>query len=166
MERQYGNWYRNLFGTGAVLLCILLLLILLRFPPSGVQAQSDTGRDEFEQRMQTFFDAVARSSSASALSELLRSSPLGSPDASEQLAELQRGVEELEKQFGAVLNWEKLDTTKRIGNNIAVVRYVLMYEQYPVVWTFTFYRKPSLTSGSNPWVLVELHFDTNMRSLL
>jgi hypothetical protein len=75
----------------------------------------------------------------------------------------------LQERLGAILSFEKLDT-KRIGTSITLVQYVLMYDRHPVVWTFAFYRKPSstpsITTSSPTWVLVELRFDTDMKSLL
>jgi hypothetical protein len=168
MERQYGYLCKSLFGIGTLLLCGMLLVPALRLIPAGVQAQltAETNRDEFESRIQVFFNALARGNSAPAFEELLRQSPLGSPDAGTQATELRNKVDEMQTQFGEILYWEKFET-RRINNNVAVVRYILMYDQYPVVWIFTFYRKPSVTSSMpNPWVLVELHLDTNMKSLL
>jgi len=169
MERRYGRMYKNLFGIGAVVLCVLLLLPSFRFFPAGAQSQpvADTSRDEFDARILVFFDALAMRNSTSAFNELLRSSPLGTPDASESLTAMQSRIDELQTQFGNILLWEKLDT-KRIGSNIVLVRYVLMYDHYPTVWTFTFYRKPttSTTLTTPGWVLVELHFETDMKSLL
>ena len=169
MERRYGHLYKNLFGIGAVLLCILLVLPSLRFFPAGAQNQppTDTSRDELDTRILVFFDALSRGNAASAFNELLRGSPLGSPDAGEPLTEMQNRLDGLQVQLGSILHWEKLDA-KRIGSSIALVRYVLMYDNYPMVWTFTFYRKPATaTTLTNPgWVLVDLRFDTDMQKLL
>ena len=180
MERQYGHLYTNLFGIGAVSLCFLLLLQALWFLPVGVQAQfpvgtqsqppADTNRDDLESRVVSFFETLRRGNSHSAFSALLQGSPLDAPEASTQSIELRTRVEELPEQFGNIFHWERLET-KRVGANIALIRYVLLYDNYPVIWTFMFYRKPPLTTSttaSNPnlWVLVELHFDTDMKSLL
>ena len=167
MERQYRQLCKNLLGIGAVLLCVALLPSF-RFLPVSAQTQpADTNRgDELDTRIQVFFDALSRGNSTSAFNELLRSSPLlGSPDGNEALTEIQHRVEGL-SQFGNIINWEKLDT-RPIGTSITLVRYVLMYDQYPVVWTFTIYRKPAAaTSLANPgWGIVELHFSTDIKNV-
>ena len=167
--------HKNLYLIGAIVLCILLLLPSLRFLPVGAQVTSvtDANRDVFDTRILPFFEALKRGNSSSVSStfeELLRGSPLGAPEASMQANDLRRRVEGLQVEFGDIITQEKLET-KQVGANITIVRYVLMYEHYPVVWTFAFYRKPSTTTGmatstSNPPVLVELHFDTDLKSLL
>jgi hypothetical protein len=84
------------------------------------------------------------------------------------MAELRNKVTECKEQFGDILNWEKIEE-KKLGNDVVVFRYVLKYDQYPVIWTFAFYRKPPLSSStpttislpstpSNPWMLVGLRF--------
>jgi hypothetical protein len=177
MERQHGYLHKKLFCIGAVLFCFLLLLPVLRLLPMGVQAQlsTDTNREDYEPRIVAFFETLSRGNPTSAFYELLRSSPLGTPEASEHVAELQRRVIELQSpsEFGDILAWERLEV-KRVGTNVSIARYVLMYDRYPVVWTFMFYRKPlpatsttvPSSTGSNPWVLVELHFNTDMKSML
>jgi len=156
-------------GIGAIMLCVVLLLPSFQIFPLNAQTQpADANRrDELDAKIQVFFDALSRGNSTSAFNELLRSSPLlGSPDSSEAMTEIQHRVEGLQPQFGSIINWEKLDT-KQIGTSIVLVRYVLMYDHYPVIWTFTFYRKPAATaSPANPgWGLVELHFNTDVKNL-
>jgi len=151
---------------GAALMCALLLLPSLRIIPSGAQAQSaaDTGRvQEIDNRIETFFGALMRGSSGSAFEDLLQGSSLGAPSAAPQVVALRTKVDEL-KLFGAILHWERYDT-RSIGTDVSVVRYILKYDQHPVIWTFVFYRKPSgtssITSANNPWVVLELRFDTS-----
>ena len=168
MKRQYEYLHKNFFGIGAALFCFLLLLFFFRLFPAGAQT-TDPNRDELEPRIQTFFNALVKGDTVLAFDGLLRDSPLNFPDASEHVRSVRAKVEELQTDFGAILAAEKIET-KRINANIALVRYVSMYEHYPVIWTFTFYRKPSQLSPSSPtstpWVLVELHFDMDMKSLL
>jgi len=174
MERQYKHLHKNLFGMGAVLFCFLLLLPFLRLLPVGAQLSTvtDANVDEFEPRIRLFFESLKRGNSSSAFEQLLSGSPLGTSESITQSNAFRSRVDDLQTQFGNIFTWEKLETTKRIGSNIALVRYVLMYENYPVVWTFMFYRKPLPASGlagptpNPPWVLVDLYFDTDMKNLL
>jgi hypothetical protein len=174
MEHQHKHLYKKLFGIGAVLLCLMLLLPSLRTLPVGAQTQPpvDTNREEFEPRIQAFFITLSRIGSASAFEELLRGSPLDAPEARVPLTDLRRSVDNLQAEFGEILNWERLEI-RQIGAHIAVARFALLYEHYPVVWTFTFYRRPPAsplgitapTSNPNPWVLIELHFEMDMKNL-
>jgi len=137
----------------------------------GAQTQPpvDINREEFEPRIPFFFTTLSRVGSASAFEELLRGSPLDAPEARASLIDLRRSVDNLQTEFGDILTWERLEI-KRVGAHIAVARYVLLYEHYPVVWTFTFYRRPTTTPSvvtptPNPWVLIELHFEMDMKNL-
>ena len=167
MKRQYNHPYKSLCGIGAASVCFLLLLPCFRLLPVGAQLQTsvDASRDlEFDTKIRDFFDTIKRGNSSLALEELLRQSPLDSSNASSHLTELRNKIEEMKERFGEILRWEKYET-KRIGEDIILIRYILKYERYPVIWTFTLYRKPSVSSSitnTNPWGLIELHFDTNL----
>jgi hypothetical protein len=167
MKRQYDILYKNLICIGAALICFLLLLPAFRLtqteaqiPPTG-----DTNRDsDLDSRIQTFFMTLQRTTiSTSAFDELLRGSPLGSLDA-DQRSGLRSKVDDLKKDFGEIINWEEYES-KQIGKDVRLVRYILKYEHYPVIWTFAFYRKPTTSSSSltASWVLVKLEFDTELR---
>ncbi|MDR3233418.1 MAG: hypothetical protein LBT46_07130 [Planctomycetaceae bacterium] len=144
-----------------------LLLPALRIVPVGAQPTSgETLRDtEFDAKIRAFFNNLSKSDTQTALDDLLRQSPLGTPSAAKQISELKTQIDEMNIHFGSILDSEKQDV-KHIGEDITVIRYILKCEQYPVIWTFTFYRKPiqplSATPILNPWTLIELHFDTNL----
>jgi hypothetical protein len=136
-----------------------------RIAPTAAQQMSGeiSRNSEFDSKIRSFFEALSKNNNTSAIEELLRQSPLGSPSASPQQAELMKQIEEITKQFGSILNWEKIDS-KRVGEDIVILHYVLKCEQYPLIWTFTFYRKPlsapSITQS--PWTIIELHFNTDL----
>ena len=161
MELRYDRLYKSLCGMGAALVCFLLLLPTLQLITGNAQTDINSERT-LDAKIQTFFGSLMGGNSSEAFGELLRSSPLGSADARPQLTELQKKVEEA-KQFGEIINWEEYES-KRIGKDIMSLRYILKYEQYPIIWTFTFYRKPSGPSSmttSNPWVLIDLRLETD-----
>lgn len=140
--------------------------------PVDAQTQPSTSasRDEIDERILNFFDALRKGSSTTAFDYLLRGSPLNAPENSEKLSALRSLVDDLRDQFGGIHVSEKLET-KRIGTNITVARYVLMYDHYPVVWTFVFYRKPPTTTdttspATDVWVPVQLNYETNIMNLL
>ena len=165
MQRSYVRLYKNLLGIGVALLCLTLLLPGLHIAPADAQPQSpsDINREqELDERIQTFFQLLRNNNSMAAFDGLLIQSPLSAPAALPQLNELRSKTEEAKNQFGEILNWERFDT-KSIGLDVVVIRYILKYDQYPVIWTFAFYRKPSESIiNTNRWVLVELQFAPNL----
>ena len=171
MARQYGHMYKVFWGMSAALVCFLLVLPSLRLLPAGAQSPSltETGREyEADVKIRAFFDSLIRGNST-AYDELLRQSPFGSSDAVQAVTELRNKVEELQTQVGGILAYEKYDT-KRVGEDVFLVRYILKYEQAPVIWTFTFYRKPALTtsisSPNSAWMFIQLNFDADIKNLL
>jgi len=167
MKQQYDVLFKKLIGMGAVLICFLLLLPTLRFIPTEAQTTStaDTTRDsDFDSRIQTFFTAIKRGDYTSAFEGLLHQSLLASLD-TEQRSKFRSGIDDLEKEFGKLISWERYES-KDIGKDIVQVRYIFKYEQHPVIWTFSFYRKPvvaPISGTSTSWVLVGLNFDTELR---
>ena len=155
---------------------MLLLLALPSVPVVPVGAQGtvtpqDTTR-EFDDKIRTFFDQLKSGSTTIAFDTLLLNSPLGSSTASGPISDMRARFEETKKNlFGEILDSER-HSSKRIGEDIVVVRYILKCENYPMIWTFTFYRKPlssgSVSSGStstgnkNSWNLIEMRFDSNL----
>jgi len=160
MEWQYNRLYKSFFGIGAALVCFMLLFPILRSVPAGAQLTTADSREaERDARIRTFFEFLQAGSISTAFDRFLEHSPLSSADT----VDLRRDVSELNR-FGDILGWERYDT-RPVGTSVVVVRYILQYDQYPVIWSFAFYRKPpprTAITTSNPWVLVELQFDTNL----
>ena len=169
MKRNKGHLYKNFCVVGAALIGCLLLLPSLPFFPAG--AQTPSLNDEVDVQIHAFFTTFSSSRSNSAVSafeELLRQSPYDFSETGKAMTDLRKKTGELSEQRGAILHHEKYDS-KEIGKDIIVSRYILKYENGPVVWTFVFYRKPAMTTSLaslNTWMFVQLHFDTDLRSLL
>jgi len=142
------------------LLCFLLILPLLRMMPADAQTQpvaEINSERELDSRIRLFFESLSRGNTTSAFETSMRTSPLSSSINDASIAEMRSRVESMRIQFGAILNWEKLDP-KRIGDDVILLRYILKYEQYPVLWTFAYYRNPN----TNAWVLIGQNFDTDV----
>jgi hypothetical protein len=77
-------------------------------------------------------------------------------------------LDDVKTRFGSFKDYEKIDA-KPIGKDLVIIRYLLKCELYPVVWTFTFYRRPTspttLTTAAQ-WQIVGLRFDTNLDILI
>ena len=168
MKQSYNPLHRSFCGMGVVLIGILLVLPFFQLFPVGAQSPSlndGAGEHETDVKIRNFFDALARGSSTSAFDELLRQSPYGSFDAGQASVELQKKVAEMSGQYGGILHYEKYDA-KRIGEDVILTRYILKYDNAPIIWTFAFYRKPTKTTSNATWMFVQLHFDTDLRLLL
>ena len=159
--------HKNLFAICAALICCLLLLSTLRIVPAGAQPQPSTdgsrSHDIIERQIETFFLFLRSGNTNTAFADLLNQSPLNAPAAAAEVAHLQSRVDDLNTRFGGILHWDRLDT-RQLGTDVIVMRYILKYDRFPVIWSFAFYRKPSPTTMTNPntWVVVELQFDTNL----
>lgn len=180
MIRRHPFRFAYLAGAAALLiLAALLLLPSIPVTPVGAQGTvtpTDTTQD-FDERIRTFFEQLKTGSTTVAFDNLTQNSPLGAKTAGVQVTDMRTRYEETKRSvFGEILDWEK-HGSKRIGADIVVVRYILKFENYPMIWTFTFYRKPmpqgSLsappisgvsTASVNPnaWTLIEMRFDSSL----
>ena len=96
------------------------------------------------------------------LRELLIGSPL--KDRKEAIATLTQQAGQLEKQYGAYLNHERV-AYKMHGSDLMLVRYLFKCEKFPVIWNFYFYRPGNSGLTKRDWTLIELKFDANLESL-
>jgi hypothetical protein len=149
-----------LFFGGIILLLFLLFLPSVPLRPVGAQPATGDSYKELDDKIRTFFDHLISGNTANAFENLLLQSPLGSSSA--PVTEIRAKLDETKKHVGEFHAYE-LYQTKPVGKDIVLIRYILKCEYYPVVWTFTFYRKPSLQSSTGtPWQLVEMCFDSNL----
>ncbi|MDR3199439.1 MAG: hypothetical protein LBU34_16340 [Planctomycetaceae bacterium] len=149
-----------LFFGGIILL--LFLLFLPSVPLRPVKAQPTTGDSykELDDKIRAFFDHLISGNTTNAFDNLLLQSPLGSSSA--PVTEIRTKLDETKKHVGDFHAYE-FYLAKPVGKDIVLIRYILKCEYYPVIWTFTFYRKPSLQgSTGTPWQLVEMRFDSNL----
>ena len=163
--KQQKRIYKGFVATGIVLVCCFLTLAALRLIPADIQAQTITTASmerELDARIETFFTSLSRGTSSTAFEETLRLSTLGTSSADPAIQEMRSRVDSMRSQFGNILHWEKYET-KRIGEDVILIRYLLKYDIHPVMWTFSYYRKPTGPSiVNNPWLLVGLHFETDV----
>jgi hypothetical protein len=162
MSKQNIRRLQYLFG-GGILLLLLFLLFLPSLPlrPAGAQpVASDSSYKELDDKIRAFFEQLLSGNTTNAFDNLLLQSPLGSSSA--PVAEIRTKLDETKKHVGEFHTYEFYQF-KPIGKDIVLIRCILKGEYYPVIWTFTFYRKPSLQgSTGTPWQLIELRFDSNL----
>ena len=146
---------------------ILLFLIAASaaYIPVGAQPTTTYSSDvnkELDDKIKLFFDDILRDNLTKAFEELFRNS-----SGSEQIAAMRSKLDEAKTQFGSFREYERINA-KPVGKDLVFVRYLLKGDQHPVVWTFTFYRRPSETGtlSTNAWSLIGLRFDTNLELLI
>ncbi|HBT75394.1 MAG TPA: hypothetical protein DEB39_00380 [Planctomycetaceae bacterium] len=136
------------------------------------KAQPGTGSTPVESvsnqlrtRVDLFFNELDTASSSSMpFEKLLLGGPLEGSGTSESVDSLKSHFETVKKQFGPYFGYELIDE-KSVGRNpdLVLMRYLYKCEKHPVVWYFTFYRRPS---APNNWVIVDVRFDTNLAVLM
>jgi len=145
---------------------ILLFLVAasVAYIPAGAQPMpySSDPNKELDDKIKLFFDDILRDNTTKAFEELLRTSSGGS-----ELAGMKSKLEETKTQFGSFRDYERINA-KAVGKDLVFVRYLLKCDRHPVVWTFTFYRRPAETGAlsTNTWSLIGLRFDTNLDPLI
>ncbi|MDR0703395.1 MAG: hypothetical protein LBF88_00230 [Planctomycetaceae bacterium] len=161
MSKQNIRRLQYLLGGGTLLLFLFLLFLpsmLLR--PAEAQPVIDNSHKELEDKIRAFFVQLINGNTTNAFEDLLLQSPLGSSSA--PVAEIRTKLDETKKHVGEFHTYEQYHS-KSIGKDIVLMRYILKGEYYPVIWTFTFYRKSSLQgSTGTSWQLIELRFDSNL----
>jgi hypothetical protein len=164
MNKQ--NMRRLQYLLGGTLLLVLFLSVLPSVPlrPAGAQpVMGDSSKElykELDDKIRIFFDQLIGGNTTNAFDNLLSQSPLGSSSA--PATEMRTKLDETKKHVGE-FHASEFYEVKPIGKDIVLIRHILKCEYYPVMWTFTFYRKPSLQgSMETPWQLIELRFDSNL----
>ena len=69
--------------------------------------------------------------------------------------------EEIQKDSGKYSMAESI-LEKRVGTDLILLKFLYKAENYPVVWYFTFYRRPS---DKTKWIVISLRFDTRLEQL-
>ncbi|MDR1141073.1 MAG: hypothetical protein LBL62_05215 [Planctomycetaceae bacterium] len=161
MSKRNIRRLQYLFCGGTILLLFLLFLPSVPLPPAGAQQATGDSYKELDDKIRSFFDhLISSGNTTNAFENLLLQSPLGSSSA--PVTEIRSKLDDTKKQVGEFHAYEFFQA-KPVGKDIVLIRYILKCEYYPVVWTFTFYRKPSLQgSTGTPWQLVEMRFDSNL----
>lgn len=135
---------------------------------STAQAQTDGRQDldpvesALDERIEAFFNNVnlPMVTVRQALDDLLVDGPLA---ASDDRATLVEEIEQITERYGPMLAAELLET-QRVGNDVVLLKYLYKCEDYPIVWRFSFYRRPALegTSENSPWNVIGIRFDTQI----
>ncbi|MEX0937511.1 MAG: hypothetical protein WDZ59_06590 [Pirellulales bacterium] len=138
---------------------LLIFALSLGWPSFGQETMpTDTVPDTLHQRIHNLFEDLALGRAESAFDTLLRGSPL--EDRSNDVQRLAERAQQLKDTYGAYQSHERI-TSKKVGSDVAVVKYLYKCADSPVVWYFTFYRP----STSEAWNVISVRFDTDLELL-
>jgi hypothetical protein len=149
--------------------CVLFSLSLFVFhgmfgPTAAGQETADPVIKALRERVTKFLEDVSLGTTQSAYEELLVGSPLRT-----QTEAVQAFVEKtdlIESRYGEYLEFEPI-FSRRVGNDLVLMRYLYKCENFPVVFYFTFYRPPRKDVGAENtnWRVVTVRFDTELELL-
>lgn len=136
-------------------------LLIVSSSRLALKGQEDNRDDsQLERQVNAFYEGVMAGGPNDAYDRLLAGTQIGARD--ELVRDLKTKTGELESRYGRYRGFERLET-RRLGQDLVLLRYVLKCENYPVLWHFTFYRATPATDGTSlrdNWKLISLKFDT------
>ncbi len=111
-----------------------------------------------------FLDQVAAGNVQVACEQLLADSPLLKQ--TEAIRQVVARIQGLKDTAGACRGHEAVGA-KRVGGDVVLLRYMAKCDQFPVLWTFVFYRPPATEPrpGESIWWVVSVRFDTQLELL-
>ena len=146
----------------------LLLAVFFSLASPTLGAEEATIVDpivgKLHEKITRFFDRLANPEEGAAFNDLLLGSPLSERTAA--VKELIERSKELPGRYGTRRDSEQI-SAKRIGKDVIVLKYLLKYEKFPVVWYFVYYRDfARLTPASDDyWIVISMRFDTQVELL-
>lgn len=141
----------SLQGRTRAVLRPLLLAILAALPTQQALSQDDDTLLRIELRARNFLEGISKANVEPAVDELLVRSPLLKDEP--QVTQLKQGIRKGLDRYGKFLRIEKLKVS-RIGRSVVRCVYLYHCQEYPVAWTFTFYR----SDEEQPWNLISLRY--------
>jgi len=150
-----------------------ILLIAIAGLTSTAGAQTDPTNhptvELLEAKVNRFFDDLSLDKTDSGFQSLLTGSPLGlQTESRDALVAKSAAIHEL---YGECRGFERI-YARLFGESgdLVMLRYIYKCENYPLIWTFWYYRAPprgestSETSNSG-WRVIAMRFDTDLRLL-
>lgn len=140
-----------------------------RVEAQGTTYSSIDPTKELEDKVKTLFDEMISSSSTTkAFDDWLVANLSVSISGSQSIDDMKIQLADIKKKFGEYRGYDRI-AVKTYGDDLVMVYYLLKCDYHPVVWSFTFYRRPiaagAVSTAPNPWHLIGLRFDTNLELL-
>ena len=147
---------------GQLLVCCASALVALAALGTRGFGQDDP-LDQPSRQAAKFLESLSEKTVDDAYNALLDGSPLGKDQQPDRLKKVIEGTKKLfgSAVYGSPRTKEPFERVKaqKVGEDLAVLRYLYKFDQLPVAWHFTFYR----TNGK--WVVVGVRFDHEYESL-
>ncbi|MDR1925502.1 MAG: hypothetical protein LBQ66_14110 [Planctomycetaceae bacterium] len=163
---------RGIIFLGVMLFCVLSISYYAVFAqPTYIVPEPYKDLDD---RIKQFFDEIiANPINVTTFDSILPPQTSGGGSSIDtSVSEMRTKLDDVKTRFGGFRDYEKIDA-KPIGKDLVIIRYLLKCDSYPIVWTFTFYRHPSVAASittSTPtaaqWQTIGLRFDTNIDILI
>jgi len=154
----------RLFVIGFLMVAMMLVAGGIS-PGQEIAAETDPVVVALHGRVSRFLEDVSMGESQKAYSDLLADGPLFKQK--EAVKELVQRTDELKTKYGRSWAFERI-SVKRVGKDLALMKYLYKCEGFPVVWYFTFYRTPAPGDAGTEnakWRVVIVRFDTQLELL-
>ena len=145
---------------------------LLAIAACLMSGQSSWGQDPVDpvvealhDKVSLLFEGISHGPAANAFKEFLKGSPLSKKTADHEA--LIKSTDALPEHFGEYRTYEPI-SSKRIGKNLVLMKYLYECETFPVVWYFAFYRTTSRgerPADASDWRAIIVRFDTELELL-
>ncbi|MGQ9573884.1 MAG: hypothetical protein ACUVUC_01070 [Thermoguttaceae bacterium] len=130
------------------------------------QDGADPEIELLDRKVKQFFEAVSLDDVEAAFQQLLAGSQLAKQK--EAVKALVDKTRELRLKYGESRGVERV-AARRVGKDLVLLKYLYKCEQFPVVWSLTFYRTAArgdiLSEPANTWKIVLVRFDTDLEAL-
>lgn len=154
--RQIGSWWVFLGVFSFAVVC------------SGQEPTPprDAVLTSLSDRVSLFFEGLSGGQTSEAFGELLVESNLAERE--DDVKQLVAQTTQLATKYGRYRGAEQIGS-RRVGQDLVLLRYLGKYEQCPVVWTFAFYRPPPPADAAPAepvaWRVVSVQFHTDWERL-
>jgi hypothetical protein len=140
---------------------------------AAVQAQpapDEATQTALRARAQQFLDSIGRTDVVptandirAAYDALIKNGPLSQDRAAEVRNAMVEKTHRLRIDHGAPRG-TLLVSSRAVGSNLILMKYLQEFEQFPVVWYFTFYRIGPQPTGDT-WAVIAVRYDTQLEQL-
>ncbi len=163
--------YRTSVLWCAPLVALALLAFHNRFVAPRVEAQqtvpANADLDSPRRAIEKFFEDLSapNGNARQAVDNLVMNTPMAENEKAR--SKILDSWKTMNTNFGGYVELEEVGV-RYVGVDLVVFRYLCKFENYPVVWYFTFYRSRSKSSEtpSNPWRLIGVRYDANLDAAL
>ncbi|MBQ9813506.1 MAG: hypothetical protein IJM54_09365 [Thermoguttaceae bacterium] len=165
----------NKYRTSVLWCATLVALAVLAFHDRGVAprveaqqtAPANAELDSPRRSIEKFFEDLTapNGNPRQAVDNFVMNTPMA--DNEKARSKIVDSWKTMNANFGGYVEAEEVGV-RYVGADLVVFRYLCKFENYPVVWYFTFYRSRSKSTEtpSNAWRLIGVRYDANLDAAL